>query len=435
MPNRTKKWTIPFFTIWTGQMLSLVGSSVAQFALVWWVTKLTGSATVLATATMMAILPGVFLGPLAGAYVDRASRKWVIVAADGLVGLAALALAYLFWSGHMQVWHVYVVMFVRAIGGSFHWPAMQASTSLMVPEQHLSRVAGLNQAANGVMSIAGPPLGALLMTVLPLHSIMLVDVGTALAAILLLLPVAIPQPRPAARPEGESRPSIWADAGQGLRYVWSWPGLAIVMVAAMLINLIWSPASSLLPLLVTTHFNGEALELGWLEAGWGVGVVAGGLVLGVWGGFKRRIYTTLVGVMLMGAGMGTVGLVPGDMFWLAVVSFGFAGFMSPITNGPLFAVLQATVAPEYQGRVFTVINSLASAMMPLGLVLAGPLADWLGLRVWYVAGGVACVLMGVVCLSIPAVVNIEQNHRGRPVRAAEPVTVPVEVSIVDGEAL
>lgn len=332
----------------------------------------------------------------------------------------------------MQVWHLYVVMAVRAIGGSFHWPAMQASTTLMVPQEHLSRIAGLNQTLNGVMSIAGPPLGALLMAVMPLYGIMLIDVGTAATAILPLLFVQIPQPQrstgvEAAAAEGKKR-SIWSDVAEGLRYVWSWPGLFMILIAAMIINFVMAPASSLMPLLVTKHFGGDALQLGTLEAAWGIGVIAGGLFLSAWGGFRRRIYTTLVGVTLMGAGIIVTGLAPSTMFWLAIAGNAIAGFMNPITNGPLFAVLQATVAPDYQGRVFTVVNSLASAMMPLSLAVAGPLADWLGIRAWYVIGGLSCVAMGVVARFIPAIVNLEQNHKGHV--AGEQALVPAMVEVV-----
>jgi DHA3 family macrolide efflux protein-like MFS transporter len=436
---RPPKWAARFFAIWTGQALSLIGSSVAQFALVWWVTKLTGSATVLATATMVAVLPGVFLGPIAGAYVDRWSRRLVMIAADAVVALAALALAYLFWSGSMQVWHLYVVMLVRAIGGSFHWPAMQASTTLMVPKEHLSRIAGANQTMYGVMSVAGPPLGALLLAVMPLYGIMLIDVGTAALAIVPLFFIHIPQPQRSASMQGVAadgkKPSIWADVAEGLRYVWNWPGLFLVMIMAMIINFVMAPAGSLIPLLVTKHFNGDALQLGTLESAWGIGVIAGGLFLSAWGGFRRRIYTSLLGVTLMGLGIITIGLAPSTLFWLAVAGNAIAGFMNPITNGPLFAVLQATVAPDYQGRVFTVVNSLASAMMPLSLAVAGPLADSLGMRAWYVMGGVSCVVLGLVAFFIPAIVNLEQNHSGHRAEGQVPVPATVEVVATDADAL
>ncbi len=150
-------WKPRFFTIWLGQVASLIGSSVVQFGLIWWLTQSTGSATVLATASLIALIPGIFLAPFAGVLVDRWQRRTVMVAADGLVALAALWLAVTFWSGSIEIWHIYALMLLRSIGQSFHWPAMQASTSLMVPDEHLTRVAGLNQATKGALNIVGPP--------------------------------------------------------------------------------------------------------------------------------------------------------------------------------------------------------------------------------------------------------------------------------------
>jgi DHA3 family macrolide efflux protein-like MFS transporter len=147
-----------FFVIWTGQAFSLVGSQLVQFALVWWLTKTTGSATVLAFATMMALLPQIVLGPFAGALVDRWDRRRVLMVADGGIALATLLLAALYALGLVQVWHIYALMLVRAAGSAFHWPAMQASTTLLVPEKHLSRIAGLNQ------TIAVSTLGCQLFT-------------------------------------------------------------------------------------------------------------------------------------------------------------------------------------------------------------------------------------------------------------------------------
>ena len=147
------RWKLPFFTIWTGQAFSLIGSNLVQFALVWWLTETTGSATILAVASIMAVLPQVFLGPIAGALVDRWNRRLVMIVADSVIALAVVVLAVLYALDAVQTWHIYVLMFIRAAGGAFHWPAMRASTSLMVPQKHLSRIAGLNQALFGVANI------------------------------------------------------------------------------------------------------------------------------------------------------------------------------------------------------------------------------------------------------------------------------------------
>ncbi len=421
------KWTIPFFTIWIGQAFSLIGSRVAQFALVWWLTRLTGSATVLATATMVALIPEIFLGPIAGAYVDRWNRRIVIIVADGVIALASLWLAYLFWTDAMQVWHVYVIMLVRSVGGSFHWPAMQASSSLMIPKEHLSRVAGLNQTMNGALNIVGPPLGALLMEVLPLYGVMLVDVGTAMLAILPLLFVHVPQPR---RDDmGAEKPTIWADMREGLRYIRDWPGLMVLIGAAMIFKIALTPAFSLLPLLVSKHFNGGAAQLSLLESVAGVGIVVGGIILSVWGGFRRKIYTTMMGMVVLSLGFVVLGLTPGGLFWIALASIFVVGLMIPLIDGPIMAILQGTVAPEIQGRVFTLMGSLLWMTSPFSLAIAGPVSDWLGLQVWYVAAGVLCGATGLACFFVPAIVNIEQNHNGHAIAEREvPVTVPAHVT-------
>jgi len=403
-----RNWKAPFFTIWTGQAFSLFGSNVAGFALVWWLTKSTGSATVLATATLMMMLPGIILGPFAGACVDRWNRRLVMIVADGFVALISAWLAYLFLVGALQPWHVYVIMAARSLGGTFQFPAMQASTSLMVPKEQLSRVAGMNQALSGVMNIIAPPIGALLISVLPFYAVMGIDVVTAIIAILPLFFVAIPQPVRQAVATGAT--SLWQDMGEGFRYVRGWPGLLIVMAMATVINLLLSPAFSLIPILVTRHFHGQALELGWMNSAWGIGVVAGGFILSAWGGFKRRVLTSMLGLIGMGIGITVQGLAPGSAFVAALGAMALTGVMNPICNGPLFAIMQTRVAPEMQGRVFTLLSSAAGAASPLGLAVAGPVSDWLGVRSWYVAGGVACLLMGVIGLMLPALAHMEDER-------------------------
>ena len=415
-----ENWKSRFFTIWAGQAASLFGSSLVQFALVWWLTVTTGSATVLATATLAGMLPQILLSPFAGVVVDRASRRLVMLMADGLTALFTLLLAVLFATGQAQVWHVYAIMFIRSATGAFHFPAMQASTSLMVPEQHLSRVAGMNSTLQGLMSIAAPALGALLVSLLPMQHVMLIDVGTAAIATLPLLFIAIPQPKRegSALGEGATKPSFMADLREGVRYVLAWRGLTIMLGMAMLANFMLTPAGSLTPILVTKHFAGGAPQLALLDAMWGVGMIAGGLLLSVWGGFKRRIFTSLFGLMLLGISFAGVSVVPSGIFVAALVFFGLAGLANPITNGPIFAVMQATIAPDKQGRVMALIGALSTAVTPLSLLVAGPIADAFGVQVWYLVGGVTCLALGVAGFFIPALANIEAEMR----RQAGPAT-------------
>jgi DHA3 family macrolide efflux protein-like MFS transporter len=427
MTETPKRWQVPFFAIWTGQAFSMIGSRLVQFSLVWWLTRETGSGTILATATLVAILPGVILGPFAGALVDRWNRRRVMIVADAFVALVSAWLVYLLWSGSLAVWHIYLAMLARALGEAFHWPAMQASTSLMVPEEHLSRVAGINQTVQGALNIIAPPLGAIALSLLPLHSVIAIDIVTAAMAIVPLLFVAIPQPRRAAAQGPGGRPAtVWQDFVAGLRYAWGWPGLVAVLAIAMIINFVVNPGFALMPLLVTQHFGGGALELGWLESAWGVGMLAGGILLSVWGGFRRRVYTSLSAMVIGGLAIAVVGLVPSTGFALALGALFVAGAMNPLINGPLFAILQATVAPDMQGRIFTLVGSLATAMMPLSLALAGPVSDVVGVQPWYVFGGAIFSLVGFASFFVRPLVDIEKNGRSpQPGAATDAVSLPV----------
>ncbi|MBN1679756.1 MAG: MFS transporter [Anaerolineae bacterium] len=412
-------WAGPFFTIWTGQAFSLLGSSLVQFALVWWLTEETGSATVLATATLFALLPQVFLGPFAGALVDRWCRRWVMVVADSLVALATALLVGLFVAGVVQPWHIYIIMLVRSAGSAFHWPAMQASTTLMVPQKQLSRVSGMNQALGGAMTIMAPPLGALLLMVLPVEGVVLIDVITALPGIVPLLFIDVPQPERAA----DGTESVFQDFVIGLRYVWAWPGLRTLLILAMLITLSFYPTAALMPLAVTDHFGGGASDLAWMQSVRGIGLVLGGIVLGVWGGFERRIVTSLLGLIGMGLGLLLTGLLPSSAFGLALGFTFVAGFMMSLHGGPLYAAIQASVAPEMQGRALSLVNSLSIAMTPLSLAVAGPVADVSGVMVWYVLGGAACVLLGVAGLCMPVLVAMEEQVATPPEVAAAPTDI------------
>jgi DHA3 family macrolide efflux protein-like MFS transporter len=416
MPNseqRSPNWQAPFFTIWIGQQISLIGTSAVRFVILWWLTEQTGRALVLTTAMIVMVVPQAIVALVAGAYVDRWNRRVVMLVADATVALASLWLAYLFWRGEQQIWHVYVVILIRSVGLAFHLPAMAASTSLMVPEKHLARVAGLNQTIAGLINLIGQPFGALLLAFLPLHGAILVDVATALPAILPLFVIHIPEPRRGKEePSAGPKPSIWSDVLEGVRYVRDWPGAPYLLGMALVVYFVLSPSAALPSLLIFKHFGGGAAEFSWFEMAWGSGVLLGGLFLGAWGGFKRRIYTSMMGLTVLGLGLALIGVAPPTMFWLAVVGNFLAGFMNSLTVGPISAVLQAHVEPDMQGRVFTLV-SISGAMGIVSLAIAGPVADHIGVQPWYLFGGLVCMLIGIGALFVPAIVNVEQ---GRDVR-------------------
>ncbi|MBI5842724.1 MAG: MFS transporter [Chloroflexi bacterium] len=402
-------WAVRFFSIWTGQAFSLFGSALVQFALVWWLTQKTGSATILAAATLAGMLPQIVLGPFAGALVDRWNRRIIMIAADASIAAFTLLLAYLFAIGKVETWHVFAIMAVRSLGGAFHFPAMSASTPLMVPEKHLTRISGLNQTLQGLMTLIAPPVGALLISVLPTQSVLFIDLGTAALAILPLLFLSIPQPvrEDAGKTE---KVSLLGDVREGLAYVRSWPGLVAILFMALFLNFLLTPTGALMPLLVTKFFGKGALEFGLMDSAWGFGVIAGGIILGVWGGFKKKVATSMMGIMGIGLGITLVGFVPANMFPLALAGMAFSGVMNPITNGPLGALLQTIVRKDMQGRVMSLVNSGATAMTPLGLLIAGPVSDVIGIRTWFWVAGIISLLMGLAGFFIPMVMTVENNH-------------------------
>ena len=404
----TSSWQRRFFTFWFAQALSMIGSNLAQFAITWWMTKATGSATVLATATLFAILPGVVLGPLAGVFVDRWNRRAIMLVADGVGALSAALLVLLFWTGTIQVWHIYAITFVRSLAGTFHFTAVQSSTSLMVPKEQLARIAGLNQTLQGINMVVAPPLGALLLDLLALPGMMAIDVVTALLAIALVFTITIPQPQAAIA--ATKQLSILADLSTGLRYIWHWPGLFLGMCLSSFLNFLLNPAFSLLPILVTNHFQGDALQFATLNTTLGLGFVVGGVLLSVWGGFKRRIYTAVTGIVGMSIGTLLIAIAPADGYWVAVAGMAIFGILNPIANGPFMAIMQAVVAPEMQGRFFTVMNTMSAAMSPLGLLLAGPVADAFGVQIWFLIGAIGLLVIGGLFLLIPSLRKLE-DHR------------------------
>ena len=208
----------------------------------------------------------------------------------------------------------------------------------------------------------------------------------------------------------------------------------MLMAMAMIINFVVNPAFSLMPILVIRNFNGGVGHLGALEFALGIGMVLGGLVLSAWGGFHRRLLTSLVGLIGMGLGVLVMGLAPPTAFVAAVGAIFLVGFMNPIVNGPVFAVMQATVAPEMQGRVFTLLQSAASAMSPLSLAVAGPVSDAIGVQAWYIVGGLVCVLMGIGGFFVPALVHIEDNHQTN-LPASDTPLVPVGIDSRQEQAL
>jgi DHA3 family macrolide efflux protein-like MFS transporter len=270
-------------------------------------------------------------------------------------------------------------------------------------------------------------VGALLVSIMPTQGVLMIDVGTAIIGMAPLLFLSVPQPvrKDLQAGSGAPRSTFWSDAREGLRFIVSWRGLLIVCIMATMLNFLLTPTGALMPLLVTQHFGQGALALGLTQTLEGVGMIVAGLVLGAWGGFKRKIATSLMGITGVGIGVLLIGLAPANMFGLALAAMFIVGTMIVFANGPLQALFQTVVPAEKQGRVLSLVGSVATAMSPLGLLVAGPLSDRIGIQTWYLVSGVVCVVIAAAGFFIPAVMDIENNHRSAETdKETEPAGLP-----------
>lgn len=394
--------------IWVSQAFSLFGSAVVEFALAWYLTIKTGSATILATSMLVAILPQVILGPFIGPYIDRWDRKRIMILADAAISTMTLGLAILFWLDVIQIWHIYAAMAGRAIGQSFHFPASTAAVTMIVPEKDLTRAAGLNQSLQGVITIAGPPAGAFLFGILPVQGLLAVDIITCVIAIVCLLPISIPHPT---RAIIRLKTSVMKEMADSFRYIWKWKGLTALIIISAIISLFIMPAFTLLPIMVNQSLGGDVLKLGWLQAAFGVGIISGGLLLGVWPGFKKRVLTGLTGIIICGLSTISLGLTSRGWFEVGLASSFGIGFGMSFANSPIMAVLQATVEKNMQGRVFSLIGSISSAIIPLGLAAAGPASDAIGIGSLFYICGIAIIITAIVFFFNPTLMNLENQMK------------------------
>ena len=270
-------WKNVFGIIWTGQLFSILSSSIVSFALILWLSFETGSAEVLALSALAALLPQSVIGLVAGVYIDRWDRKRTMIAADSFIAFCTLLLAMLFFLNMAEIWHIYVLLALRSVGSAFHMPAMQASIPLLAPADQLGRIAGINQMLESVCNIAGPALGALFIGLMDISYILLLDVRGALMACLSLLFVRIPNPEQ----DENKRTGIWIELKEALHIVKKIKGITPLVLFSVLSTFVIMPVAVLFPLMTLKHFSGDAFQMSVVEVAWGAGMLLGGAVMGV----------------------------------------------------------------------------------------------------------------------------------------------------------
>jgi MFS family permease len=364
---------VAFTIVWLGQMVSLLGTSMTRFALTIWAWQVTGEATALALVAFFSFGPTVLLSPVAGALVDRLNRKLVMMLSDLAAGLSTIIILILFATDHLQIWHLYIAGAFAGAFEAFQFPAYSAAVSTMLPKRHYTRANGMLGLTEPTSQIAAPLLAGLLLTVIGLSGILIIDIITFSVAIGALLVVHIPQP--AATEAGrQGHGSLWHESIYGFRYIYQRPSLLGLQLVFMAGNFVGSGAYVLIPALILARTGNDEITLGAVQSMFGIGGVAGGVLLSLWGGPARRIHSLLIGWILAGlTGEFLLGLGRDPLIWN--ISAFCSGFFIPFINGSNQAIWQAKVAPDVQGRVFASRRLIAQISAPLALLLVGPLTD------------------------------------------------------------
>ena len=380
-----------FLIIWFGQLVSLLGTRMTTFALLIWAYQQTESATSVALLGFFAFVSSVLVSPFAGVWVDRWDRRRVMLLADTGAGLMTVVLIVLFSNDSLQLWHLYVTQFIVGIFDAFQRPAYQASVTLLIPKEHYARASGLRSLASSFGQVIAPFFAGFLLTIVDIQGVLVVDIFTFMIAVLTLMRVRIPNPE---KPKVEEPPSnFWEDTKTGFRFIAQRRGLVALMIVFAEIHFFAALAyMSILPAMILARSGGDEIALAIAQAGLGIGGMVGGILVSTWGGPKRKIH----GVLAFTAAsyiLGDIGMALGQT---APIWF-IAGFLTacfiPFIMGSTDAIWQSKVPPHLQGRVFSVQKLVQDAVLPIGMLIAGPIADNI-FEPWMASDGALAPVLG-----------------------------------------
>ena len=362
-----------FTFLWFGQIISLIGSAMTWFAFTLWAWEITGKASALATISFFAFLPTVLFSPIAGAFVDRWSRKLVMLLSDLAAALGTLAVFLIYTFGALQIWHIYFVSLLVGFFTAFQYPAYSAAVTTMLSRDDYARAEGMLGSARALSGILAPIFGAVLFVRVGLSGIMLIDLATFIFAFATLLMIHIPQPQQT-ETGLQSKGTLRREIGFGFRYIKQKQSLYALTVLFMLAGIFLAIGATLAAPLVLSGTGNNESALATVQSTGAVGGIAGGVLLSVWGGTKRRIHTILIG----GAGACLLGIVwlglSSTILLWAIGSFFFA-FFEPFVEGGNIAIWQASVPADAQGRVFSARHLLAQIPYLIGILISGYLAE------------------------------------------------------------
>lgn len=390
------KWKRPFLTIAAGQTVSLIGSSAVQFALIWWLAVKTDSPMVLSLAGLVAFLPSFLLGPFAGVFIDRCKKKTVVIAADLAIGLLSGAFALYFQASDPPYWIVFVILGLRGVGGVFHAPAIQALIPRLVPGEELMKANGWSQFMQSGAFMLGPVIGGLLYGAFSMPVILLTDLLGAIIACATVFSVRVEGDTPAPR---APQSAFFREMKEGLTVFRDDAALRGILVATFLIMLFYMPLSSLYPLMTSSYFQLDAVYGSIVEFTYALGMLLIALVMAPLGKRFGKITLVYMGLLIIGVSTLACGVLPAApilWFWVFAAACLCMGAGANFYNIPLMAYMQETIKPELMGRAFSLWSMVMSLAMPLGLLIAGPVAEKYGVAPWFFVSGVIVVVIAAI---------------------------------------
>jgi DHA3 family macrolide efflux protein-like MFS transporter len=392
MKSDWKKKTTRFLF---SQAISLFGSSLVQYAIMWHITLTTESGIMMMLSIICGFLPTFFLSPFAGVWADRYNRKMLIIFADAGIAISTLILAVVFLLGYGEIWLLFLVSAVRALGTSIQVPAVGAFLPQIVPEEKLTRVNGINGSLQSVITLISPMVSGALLTLASIEIIFFVDVFSAAVAIIIMVFSLHVPPHEKALQKQEI--SYFADFRIGLAYIRDHAFIKQFFLFCAVFFFLVTPAAFLTPLQVVRSFGNEVWRLTAIEITFSVGMVIGGLIMASWGGFKNKIHSMALAGFSIGICTFALGIVP--VFWLYLLFMVFTGLAIPVFSTPATVLLQEKVEESYMGRVFGVYGMISSAVMPLGMLLFGPVSDTIAIE-WLLLGtGILLLVLNAFMLA------------------------------------
>jgi len=364
-------WTKKVVLFLISQMISLFGTMLVQYAIFWHVTLVGGSGVLMTISIVTGFLPTFILSPFGGVWADRYDRKQLMVLADGAIALVTLAAGIFFSLGFQDMWLLFLAQALRASGSAVHGPAVNAFLPQLVPTEALTKVNGVSQSIQSVVALISPMVAGVLMTVSTIQTIFFIDVVTAAIAIAVLVGLIHVAPHP--RAMETLKLSYFSDMRDGLHYVRNHAFVKRFLFFCTMFFFLAAPVAFLTPLQVTRTYGEEVWRLTAVEIAFSLGMVFGGILISVWGGFKNRIYTMALSSFMIG--FLTVALGLPITFWFYLVVMAIIGVTMPLFNTPSTVMLQELVDDAFLGRVFGVFGMISSIMMPMGMLVFGPVAD------------------------------------------------------------